>query len=137
MQFLASLLVVLCVLVSGCDFDGGDTVYVDSTVLTVPDVPRSLSAVGSDESPLSSGRLPLKVEILPITDYTIFRSEGVGDLTTYASTGSDLNRWDDTAVENGTSYCYQVVAVNAIGAGEPFRYHFLCSCQCSRCSPEF
>ena len=110
---------VLCFLIlSGCGSDGGDTVYINNTVESAPGAPRSLSAIGGDEEISLMWSSPSDNGNSPITDYLILRSEDSTEPTTYTSTGSDVTMFTDTAVVNGTTYDYAVVAVNAIGSGE-------------------
>jgi subtilisin len=52
----------------------------------------------------------------PITGYAIYRGSAVGGATDFASVGP-TQAYADTAVTNGTTYYYQVAAMNAVGTG--------------------
>jgi hypothetical protein len=55
-----------------------------------------------------------------ITDYAILRSTAAGAETQIATTGSGSTlTYTDTAVSNGTTYFYQVAAINSAGSGTP------------------
>jgi len=51
-----------------------------------------------------------------ITDYAVYRSTTSGDEAFLANTGGALN-YTDTAVTNGTTYYYEVAAINVAGPG--------------------
>jgi hypothetical protein len=51
-----------------------------------------------------------------ITDYAVYRSTASGSETLLATTGGPLT-YSDTAVSNGTTYYYQVAAINSAGPG--------------------
>jgi hypothetical protein len=51
-----------------------------------------------------------------ITDYAVYRSTTSGDEAFLANTGGALN-YTDTVVTNGTTYYYQVAAINVAGPG--------------------
>ncbi len=52
-----------------------------------------------------------------ITKYKIYRATGTATPTLLASVGGSVTNYDDTAVVNGTTYSYQVSAVNSAGEG--------------------
>jgi hypothetical protein len=52
----------------------------------------------------------------PITGYVIYRGSTAGSATDFASLGP-TQAYADTAVTNGTTYYYQVAAVNAVDTG--------------------
>ena len=55
-----------------------------------------------------------------ITDYAILRSTTAGAETQIATTGSGSTlTYTDTTVSNGTTYFYQVAAINSAGTGTP------------------
>jgi fibronectin type 3 domain-containing protein len=52
----------------------------------------------------------------PITGYRLYRGTVSGSLSLYQTLG-DTNGYNDTAASNGTTYYYQVSAVNFVGEG--------------------
>src|SRR5262249_9179868 len=51
-----------------------------------------------------------------ITNYKVYRSTLSGGETLLTTLGN-VTSWNDTGVSNGTTYYYQVTAVNAVGEG--------------------
>lgn len=52
-----------------------------------------------------------------ITKYKIYRGTGTATPTLLTSVGGSVTSYDDAAVSNGTTYSYQVSAVNSAGEG--------------------
>jgi fibronectin type 3 domain-containing protein len=83
-----------------------------SAPATVPSAPGLTASAGNGvvglswNAPANGGSA--------ITGYNVYRSTFGGGETLYASLGTQLS-WNDTSVVNGTTYYYQVTAVNGVG----------------------
>src|SRR5207253_1577810 len=81
---------------------------------TAPGVPTLTATAGNAQvalswtTPANGGS--------PITAYKLYRGTVSGSLSLYQALGA-TNGYTDTAVTNGTTYYYQVTAVNAVGEG--------------------
>ena len=51
----------------------------------------------------------------PLTGYRLYRSTSAGNETALADVGPSATSYDDTTVNNGTTYFYELTALNAIG----------------------
>ena len=82
---------------------------------TAPSAP-TLSATAGDGSVALSWTTPSDDGGASISGYEIYRGGSPGTATLLTSTGNVLT-YTDTSVANGTTYWYQVAAVNSVDAG--------------------
>ncbi len=82
---------------------------------TVPGAPTSLSATPSSGSVTLSWTAPTSNGGSAITGYAIYRGTSSGAETLLTTVPSTTQSYADTTVIAGTTYYYEVVAVNSIG----------------------
>ena len=94
---------------------------------TVASAPLDFTAIGSNGKVTLNWSAPSNDGYSTITDYKIYRMTGVlskvaldqgRDPEYYNHTGGTSTSYEDTGVVNGTTYTYQVLAVNGIGDGQ-------------------
>ena len=85
---------------------------------TVPGAPTLNSATAGNGSVALSWSAPVRTAARAITGYKVYRGTSSGGETLLTTLGT-VTSWTDTAVANGTTYYYQVSAVNAVGEGAP------------------
>jgi fibronectin type 3 domain-containing protein len=85
-----------------------------------PDPPSAptLTATAGNGSVTLNWTVPDDTGGAPITGYRIYRRIGAGSATVLTTVGNVLT-FTNTGLVNGTTYSYQVAAVNAAGAGTP------------------
>jgi fibronectin type 3 domain-containing protein len=83
-----------------------------------PSVPGApvLTATGGDRSVTLSWQAPAS-NGSPITGYNVYRGSSNSNATTLLTTVGKGTTFTDTSPANGTSYVYQVSALNAVGEG--------------------
>jgi len=91
---------------------GANSNSVSATPGTVPDAPTGLTATAGNGQVVLSWTAPASDGGNPITDYAIV----INGSATPISTGSTATSYTATGLTNGTSYSFQVVAINAIGS---------------------
>ena len=90
-------------------YTGGTSASVD--MINTPDAPTNLVAVTG--SPIDmTWTAPANNGGAAITDYQIYR-----DGSALATVGSTATNYTDSAIVGGTSYTYEVAAINSMGAG--------------------
>ncbi len=93
-----------------------NVVSVDVPEVTVPSAPRSVSVSEKDGVVTLTWGTPQTNGGSPITGYTVMRGTTSGGETQLTTLGVVLE-YEDTGVEEGKTYFYQVRAVNDIGSG--------------------
>jgi subtilase family serine protease len=86
-----------------------------AVVTTAPGAPRNLSATAGNASVTLTWSAPSSNGGAAITSYDVYRSTTSGT-TRIATTGGSAASYTDT-VANGTTYYYEVAAVNKVGTG--------------------
>ena len=109
MRFSVFAILILGLLVSGCD---DDTVI---SGVTVPSAPLSLTGTTDVSGITLSWNTPETDGSLEISDYTIYRESTNEEENYFSSVGSALTTFADTCVEAGVTYSYTVAAVNLAG----------------------
>jgi titin len=89
---------------------------VSATPATVPGAAQNLVAVAGNGSVSLSWNAPAGNGGAAVTSYNMLRSTTSGTETTL-STGVSATSYTDTTVSNGTTYYYEVTAVNSVGPG--------------------
>ncbi len=97
---------------------GFNSTEVNVTPRTVPSEPQDIYGSAGDGYVYLSWSPPASDGGSAITVYTVYRGTAIGGETQLVSLGNVLN-YNDTAVENGHTYFYAVVAANAAGDGAP------------------
>lgn len=93
-------------------------VLTPATVQAVaPDAPRDAIALAGEQAADVSWQAPAASGGAPVTAYRLYRGTGGATPTLLTTLGSTERAWHDTAVVAGTSYRYEVAAVNAAGEG--------------------
>ncbi len=93
-----------------------NVVSVDVPEVTVPSAPRSVSVTEKDGVVTLTWGTPQTNGGSPITGYAVMRGTTSGGETQLTTLGVVLE-YEDTGVEEGKTYFYQVRAVNDIGSG--------------------
>ncbi len=93
-----------------------NVVSVDVPGVTVPSAPRTVSVSEKDGVVTLTWGTPQTDGGSPITGYTVMRGTTSGGETQLTTLGVVL-AYEDTGVEEGKTYFYQVRAVNDIGSG--------------------
>jgi subtilisin family serine protease len=83
---------------------------------TAPGPPTLTAASAGDASVALTWTAPANTGGSPITGYQIWRGTSSGTASLLTSVGVQTG-YTDTGVANGTTYYYQVAAVNAVGTG--------------------
>ena len=81
---------------------------------TAPGTPTLNSATGGNGSVSLSWSAPSSNGGAAITGYKLYRGTSSGNESLYANLGTATS-WTDTGASNGTTYYYQVSAVNSVG----------------------
>ena len=110
------------IIVSGPD--GTDTLrnieklaFADRTVdLTVPGAVTRVVGIAGDKAATVAFTAPADSAFLPITGFTVERTDGVTTVVTELP--GDVRAFTATGLENGMAYRFRVRATNAIGTGE-------------------
>lgn len=97
------------------DDDGGDQ---DPVMTKKPNPPRNLQAKAGDGHVELSWTTPVDNGAPAIYEYDIYRSSSVGEWKQLAYVSGDVNTYTDESAENGVTYYYVVVAVNAFDQSE-------------------
>ena len=100
-------------------FDNVHAVSLGSTTPpapTAPSAPTLTSASGTDGSVSLQWSPPSSNGGAAITNYNVYRATAPGAETLLTQLGN-VTSYTDTAVTNGTTYYYQVSAVNSVGEG--------------------
>jgi subtilase family serine protease len=84
--------------------------------VTVPGAPTNLAATGSNARVALSWSAPSSNGGSSVTGYKVYRGTTSGTETLLTSVGTTTS-YSDTAVTNGTTYYYEVSAVNGVGEG--------------------
>jgi fibronectin type 3 domain-containing protein len=87
-----------------------------ATPATVPSAPQNLTATGGNASVALSWSAPASNGGATVSSYNVLRSTTSGAETTL-STGVSGTSFSDTTVSNGSTYYYEVRAVNSAGQG--------------------
>jgi fibronectin type 3 domain-containing protein len=97
--------------------------FVDSAARTVPQPPGSPAAKPGDTLVTLSWAPPSSDGGSPLQKYRVYRSTAAGgqnlEKSPLATLSADARVFTDTAVVNGVTYYYVVVATNAMGASRP------------------
>jgi fibronectin type 3 domain-containing protein len=93
-----------------------DEVFATPSVPIVPSTVQDLKAEAGDSYVLVTWAAPSYDGDSPITGYNVYRGTSSDTLSLLISLGTMLE-YNDTSVENGITYYYQVTAINAIGEG--------------------
>jgi fibronectin type 3 domain-containing protein len=87
---------------------------------TVPSPPQSLTAKAGNGSVNLSWSAPGSNGGSPVTGYNVYRGTSAGgESATPIATNVTGTSFNDTSVNNGTTYYYTVAAVNAVGVSLP------------------
>jgi fibronectin type 3 domain-containing protein len=86
-----------------------------SSSTTVPGAPTGVSATAGSGSIAMAWTAPASTGGSAITSYSIYRGTSTGQETLLGTASSTARSYTDTAVVSGTTYYYQVAAVNAMG----------------------
>ncbi len=100
-------------------FDNVHAVSLGSTtppVQTAPGAPTLTSASGADGSVSLQWSPPSSNGGAAVTNYNVYRATASGAETLLTQVGN-VTSYTDSAVTNGTTYYYQVSAVNSVGEG--------------------
>ena len=87
-----------------------------SSTSTVPGTPTGVTATAGSSSITVGWTAPTSNGGSAITGYNIYRGTASGQETLLGSVASTVHSYADTTAVSGTTYYYQVAAVNAIGA---------------------
>lgn len=79
-----------------------------------PSAPQRLKATGKKGGVLLTWSAPKDSGTAPVTAYRIYRGTTPATKTLLTTTGN-TTRYNDTAAQAGTTYYYQVTAVNSVG----------------------
>lgn len=97
--------------------EGELSTEVNATPGRVPSAPLNLEAILSDNRVYLTWSTPIDNGGLPITGYNIYRGNASGEEELIASVGT-INYYNDSTVEKGKTYYYQVSAINSRGESE-------------------
>jgi fibronectin type 3 domain-containing protein len=84
---------------------------------TVPDAPTGLTATPGNAQVVLAWTAPASNGGTAITGYRLYRGTSSANKSLITTTGPGVTGYTDTGRSNGTTYYYQVSAVNAIGQG--------------------
>ena len=97
--------------------------FIDTTKQGPPQPPDDLLAQPGDTVVHLSWSVPSSDGGQALKNYKVYRSTTSGGENPHGSAlavlGPTATTYDDTAVDNGTTYFYQVVALNSLGASAP------------------
>jgi fibronectin type 3 domain-containing protein len=96
--------------------EGPLSVGVNATPMTIPSAPENLQAIAGIGYIDLTWDVPSSNGGSPITNYRIYRGTSSGSEVFYVEVGN-LTTYNDTGVTPGTTYYYQVSAVNIVGEG--------------------
>lgn len=99
---------------SGLGTPSGVAAFTLGSAAVVPSAPTNLVATGASGSVNLTWSTPSNDGGSPITGYDLYRSTSSGTETLLAHLGV-TTAYSDTAVTSGTTYYYEVTAVNAVG----------------------
>jgi len=83
---------------------------------TAPGAPQEVTATAGNGTVHVAWTPPTSDGGIPITNYRVYRGTASGAETLLTTVGV-VTTWDDTTAANGTTYYYEVAAVNAVGTG--------------------
>ena len=98
--------------------EGPLSAEVSATPVTVPSEPRNLQATAGDAVVMLTWQPPLDDGGAAVTSYRVYRGFVPGNVQFLQGLGAVLTH-DDTAVQNGVTYYYEIRAVNVAGEGPP------------------
>jgi len=93
--------------------------YVNATPLGMPSVPLDLRLRAGDGFIEASWEKPLMNGGGPLVGYSLYRGPNATSLYQYGNVTGGATSFNDTNVENGRTYHYQITARNAIWEGVP------------------
>ncbi|HVL87584.1 MAG TPA: fibronectin type III domain-containing protein [Candidatus Thermoplasmatota archaeon] len=97
--------------------EGARTADVQATPARAPSAPRNLAAVAGDGNVSLSWDEPTDNGGLAVQSYQIHRGTSCGSETFFGSVPASQRTYLNTGLANGQTYCYNVRAVNEVGAG--------------------
>ncbi|HTT88074.1 MAG TPA: fibronectin type III domain-containing protein, partial [Acidimicrobiales bacterium] len=97
--------------------EGPRSAEVSSTPATTPGAPTALTATAGDGQVALSWTAPASDGGSAITSYNVYEGTSSGGETLLQSTGSTAATFTVTGLTNGTTYYFEVAAVNGVGAG--------------------
>jgi len=83
---------------------------------TAPGAPQEVTATAGNGTVHVAWTPPTSDGGIPITNHRVYRGTASGAETLLTTVGV-VTTWDDTTAANGTTYYYEVAAVNAVGTG--------------------
>jgi fibronectin type 3 domain-containing protein len=97
--------------------DGPPAPEVSATPATVPGVPQNLAAIPRDAAVTVQWSDPVSDGGADVELYRVFRGTTSGSLSEIARVAGTFHSYEDSGLENGQTYFYQVSAVNRVGEG--------------------
>ncbi len=102
---------------SGDTSEFSQNVQVITGSASPPSAPSLTSATGGPSDIALQWNPPSSNGGSTVQSYKIYRGTSTGSETLLTTTASDATSYDDTSVSQGTTYFYQVSAINAAGEG--------------------
>jgi fibronectin type 3 domain-containing protein/type II secretory pathway pseudopilin PulG len=91
-----------------------------AVIVVVPSPPSSLTATGGTRQVILNWTAPTSDGGSPVTGYNIYRATAAGGpFAKIAALANALTYTDSGSLNNGTTYYYEVTAINAAGEGAP------------------